>query len=595
MKKLFLAIIIASVLCCLLAFGVSAARIENYDDTFTLKNQETITHYQKWYYNENKSFVRKKYQDAVTLTFIDENGNPLTEVAMWEYDEADGKYYSLVWYISDYELFWEEQAYTDANVGTQTYPKYTAATYTLSSVRAVDLRYYTHQYGTKYDAIDSWKESRTLKSLEGIYLTNGTPDDTNDDIKLQDAVGIGRDNDNYGYVGYDAQFAATGNKIVVGNFRDCDFERDVEGNYGTSNTWSSASALQCLWYPDTMKFISAGIGPVYEVDFGDGMEIIACQILRDNKRVSEVVIPNSVLFLNNEAFRGSDLTKLTIGEGLCIHGNDPFLYTGGSDNIVLSKNILNAKYTSNIAKLLANRNISIYFDGNLSQAEALVAKIQEADSGYKTFYLYNFNETTERESTSGTAIFYNYNRCDAFYFGEHKNSVTYGFAGGEAYTGDYCKYEGCDRCGEKSATVIGKLLVNKGYSIAESGDGFDFGITFNKEAIAAYEQNEGTTFAYGIVAGKITEGDGGKIVTASGEKANDNVFTSLFDKTSYELLNVKVTGVDTAEYKAKDVYLSAFLIDGEDVYYLGQEVTDAAVAISYDKIFALNTPSSDEE
>ena len=81
----------------------------------------------------------------------------------------------------------------------------------------------------------------------------------------------------------------------------------------------------------------------------------------------------------------------------------------------------------------------------------------------------------------------------------------------------------------------------------------------------------------------------------SGEKANDNVFTSLFDKTSYELLNVKVTGVNTAEYKAKDVYLSAFIIDGEDVYYLGQGVTSEAVAISYDKIFALNTPSSDEE
>ncbi|MBQ4108962.1 MAG: hypothetical protein IJC80_06140, partial [Clostridia bacterium] len=78
-------------------------------------------------------------------------------------------------------------------------------------------------------------------------------------------------------------------------------------------------------------------------------------------------------------------------------------------------------------------------------------------------------------------------------------------------------------------------------------------------------------------------------------KGNDNVFTSLFDRTSYELLNVKVTGVNTAEYKAKDVYLSAFIIDGEDVYYLGQEVTDTAVAISYDKIFALNTPSSDEE
>ncbi len=212
-----------------------------------------------------------------------------------------------------------------------------------------------------------------------------------------------------------------------------------------------------------------------------------------------------------------------------------------------------------------------------------------------SYEAYLADQATYDNATNQAYIVYGYNYCEAFYDGTHDNSVTYGFAGGEDYTGDYCKYEGCDRCGEKSATVIGKLLVNKGYSIAESGNGFTYDIRFNKEVIAIYEKNEGTTFSYGIVAGKISEDDGGKIVTASGEKANDNVFTSLFDKTSYELLNVKVTGVDTAEYKAKDVYLSAFLIDGEDVYYLGQGVTSEAVAISYDKIFALNTPSSDEE
>ena len=73
------------------------------------------------------------------------------------------------------------------------------------------------------------------------------------------------------------------------------------------------------------------------------------------------------------------------------------------------------------------------------------------------------------------------------------------------------------------------------------------------------------------------------------------MFTSNFTETSYELFGVKVTGVDTAEYKAKDVYLSAFLIDGEDVYYLGQEVTDAAVAISYDKIFEITNIAGEEE
>ncbi len=595
-KKILFTAIMAALFVCLLAVAVSAARVEDYDDTYTLQSERSIVHYENWSYNNGKSWVRKGYTDSITATYVDEIGNVLTEVAMWEYDEDEGKYYSLVWYISDYELTWEDQTYTDANVGTQTYPKYTAATYTLSKVRAVDLRYYTYNSNRKCADIESWKENRSLKALEGIYLTNGTPDDTSDDIKLQDAVGIGRDSSDYGYVGYDAQFEATGNKIVVGNFRDCDFECDMEGNYGTANTWSRADNLQCLWYPDTMKHILGGIGPVCEVDFGDGMEIIACQILRDNKNIKEVVIPNSVLYLNNESFRGSDLTKVVIGENLVTcPGNNAYLYTGGADNLYISKNLLKT-YTKKISELIANQSANIYFDGNLEEATAIMNRIISENSGYNNkITLVDYNEVTERGDVKNVCLFYNYNRCDAFYAGQHNNAVTYGFANGEIFIGDYCKYEGCARCGEKSTTVIGKLLVNKGYSISESGDGFTYDITFDKDVIAIYEENEGKAFNYGIVAGKITEGDGGKIVTATGEKATDGVFTSLFTETSYELFNVKVTGVDTAEYKAKDVYLSAFVIDGEDVYYLGQEVTDTAVAISYDKIFAIINATGEEE
>lgn len=287
-KRLFIFVMMVVMLCTVFAISASA-RTEDYSDTFTLKNSANIVHYEKWYYtNGSSSFVRKAYTDAVTLSFIDADGNPLTEVPMWEYDEEDGRYYSLVWYISDYELTWQDAVYEDANVGKQTYPKYTSAVYTLSPVRAVDLRYVVNQYNTTHDAwkdADGNKITYSLKSLKGIYHTNGTPDDTSDDIRLQHAQGIGRDNDNYGYFGYDAQFEATGNKIVVGNFRDCDFQRDEEGNYGTANTFSRADNLQCIWLPDTVKYwVGGGLSSCSEIDVGDGIEIIACQILRDNKK-----------------------------------------------------------------------------------------------------------------------------------------------------------------------------------------------------------------------------------------------------------------------------------------------------------------------
>ena len=119
-KKLILMFAMLALLVCVFAISVSAARVENYNDTFTLQSDGQIIHYEKWLYNEGKSMVRKSYTDAITISFFDEEGNPLTEVAMWEYNEEEGRYYSLVWYISDYELFWEDQIYSDANVGEQT-------------------------------------------------------------------------------------------------------------------------------------------------------------------------------------------------------------------------------------------------------------------------------------------------------------------------------------------------------------------------------------------------------------------------------------------------------------------------------------------
>ncbi len=584
-KKLILMLSMLALLVCVLAISVSATRIENYNDTFTLQSEGRIVHYEKWLYNEGKSDVKKKCEDTITISFFDEEGNPLTEVAMWEYDEEEGRYYSLVWYISDYELFWEDQIYTDANVGDQTYPKYTSANYTLTPVRALDLRYLTYNENRSNSTIESWKENRTLKALKGIYLdVNNTPNDTTDDLKLQDAVGIGRDSNNYGYFGYDAQFAATGNKIVVGNFRDCDFQSDRDGNYNTSDTWSRADNLQCLWYPDTMLYMYTGVGPVYEVDVGDSLEILACQILRDNKRVKEFRIPNSVLYLNNEAFRGSDLTTLIIGEGLMAHGNDPFLYTGGADNVYLSKNIITEKFTSSIPKLIANKNANIYFDGNYGQAQALMEKIIEQDSGYNNMItLVDYKEQTTRGNFKNVVIFYNYNTCDAFYSSLHE------WTGERVIVKNYFEEiligNSCTRCLTDiidSTKTIAPLFVCKGYTASTYGDTFAVaqGFSVNNEAIAKYMEYA-PDFEYGLIA--------------AGNNTDEAVSPSLDSdwcipqgKIAHDYFDIKVAGI-TKDYADSNIIFCAYVKVGEKVYYLDNyETSEQLTGISYNDVVAMN-------
>jgi len=503
-KKLFLVIAMVTLLVCLFAISVNAARVENYDDTFTLQSQVNIAHFEKWLYNDGKSSVRKGYTDSVTVSFVDENGNPLTEVAMWEYDEAEDKYYSLVWYISDYELTWEDQTYTDSNVGTQTYPKYTSAVYTLTSVRAVDLRYYTYSVNKSFSTVESWATARSLTALKGVYYdVNNTPDDTSDDLKLHDTIGIGRDSDNQGYFGYEAQWTATGNKIVVANFRDCDFQCDVNANYGFSNTWTRADNLQCLWYPDTMLYIDGNIGSVYEVDFGDGMEIINCQILRDNKKVKEVKIPNSTLFLSNEAFRGSDLTTLIVGEGLLAHGASPFLYTGGADNVYLSKNLLKESYTGTVTSLIANTSATIYFDGNLEEATAFMEKIIAASSSYNgKITLVDYNEQTERGSLKNVVLFYNYNRCDAFYDSTHDHSVNGSFEYNDGFDGAGLITMLCSRCNSLDQNETDPIVSSLGYAVFAPETGRTLvtsGFTVDTALVELYEKFNGVTLEIGVL------------------------------------------------------------------------------------------------
>ena len=534
-KRILLISLMVALFVCLFVLSASAKRVENYDAEYTLKTTESFNRYEKWYYNDGKNYVRKSYTDTITMTFIDENGDTLTKVPMWEYDEEDGRYYSLVWYISAYEYVTEDGTYTDDNVGTQTYKIYKSATYTLSKARAVDLRYYTYNSNRSNSSVPSWTENRSLITLEGIYLTNGTPDDTTDDIKLQDAVGIGRDTDNYGYFGWEAQFNATGDKIVVANFRDCTFECDMEGNYGTANTWSNAFHLQCLWYPDTLRYIHGGVNSLHEIDLGEGIEIIACQILRDNKNVKEFRIPNSVLYLNNEAFRGTDLTKLTVGEGLLAHGSSPFLYTGAADITVISKNVVNST-TANDGAFYAGRDSkqNIYVDGGLDVATAIKEGLIANDNYFSydgRIVIYDYNTTQTRADTDRyTVIFYNYNRCEAFYYNQHQDdgngcvdycarcellaqkaeeekehsyitdSIVYVDISNVGVKTFHCQNEHCTH--STAQTLEAKaIFVYNGFSTNKDSSSFCIGYIINQEAYAEYKSaNSSVAFGYGLVA-----------------------------------------------------------------------------------------------
>ena len=646
-KKLLLLATLVVLFVFVFALSISAARIENYDDTFELKNEASIAHYYTWKYTEEttttdettgettttttEKTVNRGYTDQITIVFKDEQGNVISSVPLWEYDAETGKYYSLVWYISEWDYVYTDTQIEDSTAGTQTRPVYTSAVYTLTKVRAVELKFYGMDWRGNLTAQSEWQTNytingepwahsgETLKVLQGIYLdVNNTPDDKTDDLRLNHARGMSRYSDGAKYGDYEGQFAAQGNKIVVANFRDCDFQRDAYENYGASSTWVGATHLQYLAYPDTVLYLNGGIGGVYEIDLGEGIEIIDCQLLRDNKKVESLVLPNSLLYIGNEAFRGATVKNIVIGEGLLYAPTNINLWKSGNfENIYLSKNILTV-YQGYLTKREGNGSslleyvgtTNIYFDGNLEQATALVARMIEENSSFDgKLSIVDYQTTTERGDLKNTVIFYNYNRCEAFYRGQHlfattacicdctregcgltglvnENGIhTEGYllsSSNEAdekvsYTAMMYRICQCSTCKTVSSyEEIGILFTLKGYSNATGAIMQGFGV--NKEAIEKYNSYAENDIKYGILAAN------GALGTLNiGTSFVNGVISVDFTNRSYDIMEMKIYGITSATQDTQ-LYCCGYIeVDGEIIYMDEKMASDATLptAVSY--------------
>lgn len=574
-----------ALLVCVLAISVSAARVENYDATYTLVKSTSIQQIYRHYTSET-SFSRDWYEDTITVQFVDEDGKNLDIVPLWEYDKEDQKYYSLVWYISDWSFVTEKVDVTKNNVTTQR-DKYISAVYTLSKVRAVDLRYdvsYSENRSFSTNTIGYDYSLSISKPLWGVfYDVNNTPDDKTDDIKLQGATGMGRDNNDYNRIGFEEQFDEIGNKIVVANFRDCtaeDFDADCTGNYGTKTTWYLATNLQCLYYHDEVKYLVSGSKYVYEIDLGDGLEVINCQILRDNKRVERLVLPNSLLYLAGESFRGAKVKTLVIGEGLLYTPSNVGQWKDGYyENMYVSKNILTnfkgcfTKYEGNGSAIFGHLGTTnIYFDGNKEQATALVERmIAERSDMSGKLSIVDYNTQTTRGDLKNVVIFYNYNTCDAFYMGQHQ------WTGERIIADDYFKEiifgNSCALCKSDiidTSKTIAPLFIWKGYTVSTYGDTYSMaqGFFVNNEAVEAYKKYV-PDFEFGLIA---TGNKGGEAIAP---ELNGDVCIPQ-NKIAHDYFDIKISGI-TDEYADSNIIFCLYVKAQNKVLYLDNNSTSEKV------------------
>ena len=158
-----------------------------------------------------------------------------------------------------------------------------------------------------------------------------------------------------------------------------------------------------------------------------------------------------------------------------------------------------------------------------------------------------------------------------------------------------CINDGCEYSVVTQA--LDAIFVYYGYSCTEEAIGGGYSMSqfygINKEAMGAYTAYTGKSFVYGLVASGVAN----PLEYKDGEL---NVATKAFVKEgetfAHDFFGIKINGM-TEENLDKAIVFCAYVVDGDDVYYLDNDVTVSEIGgISYDNVLAsLNGGCKEEE
>ncbi len=320
--------------------------------------------------------------------------------------------------------------------------------------------------------------------------------------------------------------------------------------------------------------------------------------------LKEVSLPNSLETIANHAFAWcSSLEVIRMGNSFQYFnntGDNSFTYTAGKvKEIYIPKSFYatapdaSLKYKVSYAFHGVSSDCKFFYCGTveefaiakanfLSQVSATSNNGKFTNASVITYKEYLANK---ENYAKGNYVICDYNACEAFYEGEHSfKEPTCGFLG-EEYVSSYVKTGVCKNCEDEVVTVLtGALFTNKGYSRELGGTYFDYGFVANREEIAKYEALTGNTVSYGIIAAKKTASESGALIDENGVAIEGAILMS-FDTTSYNLYNVKVTGI-SSENAETQIYCSAYVYEAGKTVYIGNTVNEYAVLISLSQIEA---------
>lgn len=630
-KKILFTLLTLALFICLftVAVGAAAQSYSSYEVTLTDGTTKTVyaAGVDQW---EGRVYLNAKlYAEAP----LDTDGT-YEEVDWTTVEELDFSNVMLYVYDSNKNV-WNEREYgsNQGNTALCLYPNGLNKKTQLTSLKKVTTgKIVTLREGVfnRAPALETLVISSNLKYIQNnaFYYCN-----TLKEIKFDGVSSLETITDSFvGCTSLTEVYLPASLKSLNNTFNGCTSLKNVDLGGVTSigsSTFNGCTSLESIYIPASVTYIGSdcwrGCTGVTKITFDPNCPVTHIYAHTfDGTRATEITLPNSVTSIGQNAFASSTLTTINLGASFNnfnasnasqapLSGrNIEYLYL--SDTFTseqLRNNIFNWTDTNNANDLkVICYKLVVFYSGDKAAAEAIINKAKTGGengamlNGFFASMTLLTVEEYEKAVADGTLVIgtngaparymvYGYNKCDAFYDGKHAISedATLKFDG-EDYISRYISVCACTRgCGSDAVTEIcGPLFKNKGYSVYEenSKGNITYGIYVDEANVEAYEKFTGNDISFGFVVGNVNDELDGKIIGNDGTCLLNGAIATDFatiDFKSFSVYNLKLTGIATDAQKSKSIYCGTYVVDGGIVSYIGDNVTDKAVAVSYNSIY----------
>ncbi|MBQ8840960.1 MAG: leucine-rich repeat protein [Clostridia bacterium] len=172
---------------------------------------------------------------------------------------------------------------------------------------------------------------------------------------------------------------------------------------------------------------------------------------------------------------------------------------------------------------------------------------------------------------------------------EHTLKTTIKYENGYLSTGiraAFCENDGCEYC--KNSEETAPLFVNLGFSYGP--DSVLQGFVVNRDALSDYTQINGNkSVKYGVIVGSVNRIGEKETLFDNELNVIDGAHNVSFDDKEFDMFVMKVTGLETDEYKSYELYLCAYVIEDGVVTYINNGTESKAIStISHNALTAVS-------